>query len=94
MRRVGFLVCAAIVVIQLGLLGYAVSRASTPTRLAAPIRPTTEPQFPLDLEGIWPFASNVATGWKHAARLAGRSRKPSVRATPNWRLDFYDLSEQ
>jgi len=69
MRRVGLLVCAAIVVIQLGLLGYAVSRASTPTRLASPIRPTTEPQFPLDLEGIWPFASNVATGWKSDAAL-------------------------
>ena len=69
MRRVGLLVCAAIVVIQLGLLGYAVSRASTPTRLASPIRPTTEPQFPLDLEGIWPFASNVATSWKSDAAL-------------------------
>jgi hypothetical protein len=73
MRRVGLIICIAIVLTQLGLIGYSVTRASTPSRVQAPLQPTTQPPMPLDLEGIWPFASTVATGWHADASLVRAS---------------------
>jgi len=73
MRRIGLIICVAIVLIQLGLIGYSATRASTPIRLRAPLQPTTQPPMPLDLEGIWPFASKVATDWHADASLVRAS---------------------
>jgi hypothetical protein len=73
MRRVGLIICVAIILIQLGLLGYAATRASSQSLVQAPIRPTTQPPVPLDLEEIWPFASSVATNWRSDASLVRAS---------------------
>ena len=63
MRRVGLIICVAIVAIQLGLLGYAATRASTPTRIKSPLQPTTQPPT-LDVPalGTGPTARSAPAG--------------------------------
>jgi hypothetical protein len=73
MKRVAVVICAVIVLAQAGLLGYSLTRAGSPQRLHTPIRPTTTPEFPLDLEGIMPFATRVAEDWSADASLTRAS---------------------
>jgi len=73
MRRIAVVICGSIILAQAGLLGYSLTRADSQERLPTPIRPTTTPQFPLDLEGIIPFATSVAQDWSADASLTRAS---------------------
>jgi hypothetical protein len=73
MMRIAAVICGLIIMAQVGLLGYSLTRADSPQRLPTPIRPTTSPEFPLDLEGIMPFATGVAQGWSPDASLTRAS---------------------
>jgi len=67
------IVCGLIILLQVGLLGYGYVRADNPDHLPTPIHPAVEPELPLELEGIWPFANEVAIDWRDNARLVGAS---------------------
>jgi hypothetical protein len=72
-KRIALIACGLIVLGQVALLGYSLTRAHSPGRLTTPIRPTTNPEFPLDLEGILPLATSVAQGWSTDAHLTRAS---------------------
>ena len=73
MNRAPFLIGVLIILAQAGLLGYGFVRADDPDQIQTPIQPTVQPQMPLDLEGIVPFAREVATSWRTDSQLVGAS---------------------
>lgn len=58
-----------IIVVQMALIGYSVASGEDDGRPKPPIRPTTEPLFPLAFEGIYEFADEQARTWKDDAVL-------------------------
>lgn len=69
MRRAATIGILLIIVAQVALIGYSVASGADDTRPKPPIRPTSEPLFPLAFEGIYQFASEQARTWKDDAVL-------------------------
>jgi hypothetical protein len=72
-ERIGWILASAIILIQAVMLGYGLTRASSPQRLETPISPGTELDLPLDLEGVLPFAAEQASRWDESATLVRAS---------------------
>jgi hypothetical protein len=72
-ERTGWAIALAIVLIQAILLGYGLTRASSPATPDTPISPSSPLEVPLDIEGVLPFASETASEWRQGARLARAS---------------------
>ena len=69
MRRIAVTIVVAILAGQVALTGIAFTRADAPDQLTTPIHPSTEPDRPVDFEGVWLFASKVAADWRSDAKL-------------------------